>query len=356
MSGSHVVSLESNEEFLRAAALDAQGLYQQSVDCLRKAANAGHLPATTSLARRLLVGRNAPQAPEEGAALLSSAAEQGDADALCAMATLSGAGVWGIPHSWPLALDYLVKAAEGGSTDARAQLWLIVGDDISSADNDSSDMWRRMRDRAYLERWVAAAAPVQVCELPRVWTAENFAGPALCAWLVDRGRGRFEVARMRNATTGVSRVLESRTCSDFKFDILDGGVIMLLLRIKISVVTGVPVPHMEPPQIFHYAVGQEIKAHYDFMYDGVHPYGRDGSYRGDRMVTFLMYLNEGYEGGELKFVKANYSYKGRTGDGVFFAGHRDGKPDMQSLHAAAPVISGEKYILSQWIHNQPFAA
>jgi predicted 2-oxoglutarate/Fe(II)-dependent dioxygenase YbiX len=69
-----------------------------------------------------------------------------------------------------------------------------------------------------------------------------------------------------------------------------------------------------------------------------------------------MYLNDDYEGGELDFVKVGYSHKGKTGDGIFFASMREGKPDRKSLHAAKPITRGEKYILSQWIHDRAFRA
>ena len=90
--------------------------------------------------------------------------------------------------------------------------------------------------------------------------------------------------------------------------------------------------------------------------DRKHPYGRDGTYQDDRLATFLMYLNDDYEGGDLDFVKVGFSYKGKTGDGLFFASMREGKPDPQSLHGARPVTKGEKYIFSQWIHDRPFKA
>jgi prolyl 4-hydroxylase len=297
------------------------------------------LAARTEHAKRLLVGRGVAQAPREGVALLIELARAGEPDALCAMATLAAAGVWDVPQSWEQALALLAQAASRGSEDACAQLSLIADGPVGMAE---------------LERFVAFPAPVQVCGSPRVWTMECFARPELCAWLIGRGRGRFAPALMRDATTGVSSALASRTCSDFVFDILDGGVILLLLRIKIARATGLPPPHMEPPQIFHYAPGQEIRAHYDFVYDGTHGYGEGGAYRGDRLVTFLMYLNDGYGGGDLEFPKAGYRYKGRAGDGIYFASQRDGKPDMMSLHAATPVTGGEKYILSQWIHDRPF--
>jgi prolyl 4-hydroxylase len=331
----------------------------EPVEDLRRAVEAGDTEATTELALRLLIGRDAPFAPEEGVSLLNTAAGRDHAGALCALATLRAAGAW-TRQDWPEALDLLEQAAVRGSNDARAQLRVIAGNRDPAANaragTAGADYWSRLKDSIDLRAFVTPRPPVQVCESPRIWTAEDFAGSDLCAWLVSRSTGKLKAAKMRDVTTGVARALDTRTCSDFAFDIVTGGIVMLLLRTKISAVTSIPAPHMEPPQIFHYAVGQEIKAHHDFLFDGAHSYGRDGKYTGDRLATFLMYLNEDYEGGELDFPRGGYSYKGKTGDGIFFASQRDGKPDPMSLHAARPVISGEKYILSQWIHNQPFAA
>ncbi len=311
-------------------------------------------------AKRLLVGRDAPFAPEEGVALIEALAAIDDADALCTLATLRGAGGW-TRQSWPEALELLQRASEFGSTDAQTQLLLLAQDGglaarVRSGENRDAGRWKGLRQSIDLESWVAPQPPVQVCQSPRVWAAENFASPELCAWLVARAGDRFKPALMRDVTTGVAQPLDSRTCSDFVFNIIDGGVVMLLLRIRISTLTSIPVPHMEPPQIFHYSIGEEIKPHHDFLFDGQRGYGAEGSYMGDRLATFLMYLNDGYEGGDLEFPHAGYRYRGRTGDGIFFASQRDGKPDRTSLHAALPVTRGEKFILSQWIHDRPFGA
>ena len=315
---------------------------------------------TADQARRLLVGRDAPFSPEEGAAVIRALADQGDADALSALATMRAAGAW-TEHSWPEAMDTLQLAAELGSVEARSELLVLSPDRELSARVRSGALrdagrWRALKDSIDLQAWVVPPVPVQVCDSPRVWTVEQFATPELCEWLVARGRERFKPALMRDATTGVAAALDSRTCSDFVFDVLDGGIVLLLLRIKISNATSIPVPHMEPPQIFHYAIGEEIKPHHDFLFDGETAYGPDRSYTGDRLATFLMYLNDGYEGGDLEFPLGDFRYKGQIGDGIFFASQRDKKPDPNSLHGAGPVTRGEKFILSQWIHNQPFAA
>ena len=315
---------------------------------------------SAAAARRLLVGRDAEFAPEQGVAAIEALARDGDADALSVLATLRAAGAW-THHSWPEATELLAEAAELGSIEARSELFVLSPDRelanaIRSGEESTAGRWRRLKDSIDLEAWVKPEPPVQISAEPKVWTAEKFTTPELCEWLVTRAGDRFKPALMRDATTGVAEALDSRTCSDFVFDVVAGGVVMLLLRIKISNVTTIPVPHMEPPQIFHYSIGEEIKPHHDFLYDGETAYGPDRSYTGDRLATFLLYLNDGYEGGELEFTYAGLRYKGRPGDGIFFASQRGGKPDPKSLHGATPVTRGEKFILSQWIHNQPFAA
>ena len=308
----------------------------------------------------MIVGRDAPFAPQEGVAVIESLAAIDDADALCSLAVLRGAGAW-TRHSWPEAMELLARAAELGSIEARSQLLVLAVDRelavrVRSGEVREPGRWHKLKDSIDLETWIIPEPPVQVCTDPKVWTAENFAGPDLCNWLVSRSRDRFKPALMRDATTGVASALDSRTCSDFPIDVFDGGIVMLLLRIKISNVTSLPVPHMEPPQIFHYSIGQEIKPHFDFLFDGKRGYGPDGSYTGDRLATFLMYLNDGYEGGGLEFPHSGYKYKGQQGDGIFFGSQRGGKPDRHSIHGATPVTRGEKFILSQWIHDRPFGA
>jgi prolyl 4-hydroxylase len=311
----------------------------------------------TALGTRLLAGRDAPFEPQEGVRLIASAVERGDAQAMSVMATLKGAGAW-VKHSWDESMDLLGHAADGGSEDAREQLLILAGDSSLAAEARrgaaTSGIWQRLGKSIDLEKWVTPQPAEQVWDWPKIWTAEKFAPSELCTWLVGRALGKFTPSRMFNGNRPV--FLASRTCSDFSFAVVEGGIALLLLRVRVSLLTGLGIEQMEPPQIFHYALGQEIKAHYDSLYDGTHGYGPEGTYRGDRLATFLMWLNDDYAGGELEFLNVGFSYKGRAGDALFFASMREGKRDSKSLHAAKPVTRGEKFILSQWIHDRPFKA
>ena len=75
--------------------------------------------------------------------------------------------------------------------------------------------------------------------------------------------------------------------------------------------------------------------------------------RGQRIATFLIYLNDDFEGGETQFPKAGIAHRGSTGDALFFANITpEGAPDPLTLHAGTPPTKGEKWIFSQWIRDR----
>lgn len=302
-------------------------------------------PASSrELGLRLLVGREAAFDPAQGIALLRAAASEGDGDALAQFATLKAAGAW-MPQSWPEALDLLQQAAERGNARAQGQLRIL----------GRGETWAQLRASVDVAAWTAASARRAICEAPRIRVVERFVPVEVCRWLIARGAGKFQRSLMFDGQR--SNVLDSRTCSDFKFDIVEADCVLQIVRERIASITTLPVAAFEPPQIFHYAQGEEIKPHYDALRLGDQGYGQGGAYKGDRIATFLLYLNDDYEGGELEFPKVGVKHRGKAGDGIYFA-HIDaaGQPDRQSLHAALPITRNEKFILSQWIHDRPFTA
>ncbi len=71
-----------------------------------------------------------------------------------------------------------------------------------------------------------------------------------------------------------------------------------------------------------------------------------------RMITFLLYLNDGYEGGETTFPELGIVNRGRQGDGLYFINSRaDRSADRQMLHTGSPPTRGEKWIVTQFIRD-----
>lgn len=299
-----------------------------------------------TLGGRLLIGRNAPVDPARGIDLLQRALEGGDGEAGALLAVLHGAGAW-VPQSWDKALDLLEFGARLGSTRARGQLRLLAG--ARKTDDD----WASLRRAIDLAPWLTTPNRRVAWESPRVRMSESFVPPGVGEWIITQVRGRMRPALMYHGDVKQEVVDPHRSCSDFEYDLLDSDLILTLVRNRIAAVTGLPVAAMEPPRVFHYAVGQDIKAHYDRLNDGIGDYAGSG-YKGDRIATFLLYLNDDFDGGELEFPLVGQRFKGKTGDALYFA-HVDqaGKRERLSLHAGLPIRRGEKYVLSQWIHDRP---
>lgn len=332
--------------------LDAQVDSSAVMEALRRQARLGQLAAMTELGLRLLVGRDVPQQPQEAISLLRQASVSGSADAAAQMATLCAAGAW-MPQDWPAALAYLQQAAECGSVRARGQLVLLAGDrdlagQVANDPQQKSQCWRWLRESIDIKGWRTPPARRSLCEAPRIRFAEAFTTPEVCDWLVDRARGKLKPALMFDGNRPAFSA--SRNNSDFCFDIVEADLVLTLLRERVSALVKLPVFAMEPPQIFHYSVGQEIKPHYDHV-------RAEGRYEAERIATLLLYLNDDYEGGELDFPKIGLRTRGRKGDALYFANvDVTGAPDRQSLHAALPVSRGEKWIFSQWIQDRTFGS
>lgn len=302
------------------------------------------------LGGRMLIGRDAPRDPARGLALLRAAADGGDGEAAALLAVLHGAGAW-VPQSWDVALDWLAAGAAMDSRRAQGQLRVLAG---QPATPDDASEWPALRRAIDLSPWFAPPHRQVLCETPRVRMSRQFAPPHVGAWVIGRVRGKMRPALMYHGSVKKEVVDPHRSCGDYEFDLIGSDLILILIRQRIATLTGLPVAAMEPPRVFHYALGQDIKAHYDRLNDGMDGYGESGAYKGDRIVTFLLYLNEDFDGGELAFPLVGQRFKGGVGDAIYFA-HvgPDGGPERLSLHAGLPIRRGEKYVLSQWIHDRP---
>ena len=87
-------------------------------------------------------------------------------------------------------------------------------------------------------------------------------------------------------------------------------------------------------------------------------YGPDGEYKkhhdgGDRPKTALIYLNDGFTGGETEFPKLGITVKPKTGKLIIWDNSSlDGVADETAIHAGLPVEVGTKYIGVIWIKNK----
>jgi prolyl 4-hydroxylase len=264
------------------------------------------------------------------------AAARGEPEAVAFSAVLAALGA-GEPADWTVAVERLRRAAALGSDFARRQLAVL---EPEGAPFD-------------LGAWLQPAERERRLRTPRINTVAGLVSPRVCQWLIGRATGRLSRAAVFDVASGQARVEDARSNSAFEFELADLDVVLLLVRARIAATVGTVTGALETTQILHYAPGQAFGPHFDFLDPSASGFASEIERRGQRVATALVYLNDDYVGGETEFPRAGLRFKGRAGEALMFANvDVDGRPDELSLHAGCPTVSGEKWVLSQWIRDR----
>lgn len=332
----------ATSEGLRAAGiLDAEGKYVEALETLKSASAKGDLPAMSELAHRLLIGDRAPKSPKHALYFLNQAAKSGEGRALARLAALTAGGAY-LKQDWPAALALLAQAATAGDEEARAQLQCLQPEGAAPV------AWTEMAARVPLSYWLSAASEERLHD--NVRRISSLAPLSVCQWLIARSQHRLGPALVYDAVARENQRHEMRTNSMAMYDYASFDVVQFLVQERMSRTCGYPIQHFEAPMVLHYAVGQQITPHYDFIDVHAADYEQQIQVFGQRMVTFLLYLNDAYEGGETTFPELGIVNRGTAGDGLYFINaYPDLRADRRMLHTGSPPTSGEKWIVSQFI-------
>ena len=107
-----------------------------------------------------------------------------------------------------------------------------------------------------------------------------------------------------------------------------------------------PIENCEQLQVLRYKEGGHYNPHQDVFYQD----------KNKRLYTFIIALNDEYEGGETAFPYLNEKYKLNAGDALFFHTLDNyGLDTTDALHGGQPVKSGEKWVCNLWVHKYPYA-
>jgi len=112
---------------------------------------------------------------------------------------------------------------------------------------------------------------------------------------------------------------------------------------RIAAASGSDASFGEAMQILRYQPGQQYHPHFDFAQASDN----------QRVMTALVWLNAGYEGGETSFPETGLTVKGGIGDAIVFRNAlEDRRRDPMSKHAGLPVTAGTKILGSRWIRER----
>lgn len=212
--------------------------------------------------------------------------------------------------------------------------------------------------------------PTRVTELswhPRAFIYKGFLTHAECDHLMNLARDKLELSMVADNESGKSIKSEVRTSSGMFLQKAQDEIVADI-EARIAAWTFLPVENGESIQILHYEHGQKYEPHFDFFHDKANQ-----ELGGHRVATVLMYLSDVQKGGETVFpnsegglsqpkgddwsdcAKTGYAVKPNKGDALlFFSLHPDASTDTNSLHGSCPVIEGEKWSATKWIHVRSF--
>ncbi|KAB2040880.1 hypothetical protein ERO13_D02G098800v2 [Gossypium hirsutum] len=199
---------------------------------------------------------------------------------------------------------------------------------------------------------------------PRASIYHNFLSKEECEYLIKIAKPFMKKSSVVDSKTGKSKDSRVRTSSGMFLKRGQDKIISDIEK-RIAEYSFIPIEHGEGLQVLHYEVGQKYEPHFDYFVDEYNT--RHG---GQRLATMLMYLSDVEEGGETIFpnAKGNISavpwwdelskcgkgglaVKPKMGDALLFWSMKpDATVDPSSLHGGCPVIVGDKWSSTKWMH------
>lgn len=191
-------------------------------------------------------------------------------------------------------------------------------------------------------------------ERPQVILFGDVMSPGECAEMIERSRHRLRRSTTVHPETGREDVIQNRTSEGVWFQRGEDEFIKRLDD-RIASLMNWPVENGEGLQILHYNVGGEYRPHFDYF-----PPDQAGSTvhtarGGQRVATLVVYLNDVPAGGETVFPEVGLSVGARQGCAVYFRYMNAMRQlDPLTLHGGAPVLAGDKWIMTKWVREQPY--
>jgi len=310
-----------------AEGLVSRGQVKDAVELLQNAQRAGDAEAARLLAVWCLSGRWFRRDLVASRSLFERAGALGDSRAAAVHRAFVANGTGGVAH-WQGAMNLLGEAA-GDDPEAAEQVRLIASMDIDEDGYPQS-----------LPGSIALCPDAEVRHFPAILTESE------CAYLIAAAEPLLEPNVVVDPRSGQLVPNPIRTSHGAAFPLVDENPAIHALNRRIAAATATDVRAGETLQVLRYEPGQEYRPHVDAL-PGV-------SAAEQRVLTFLVTLNEDFDGGETDFPKLGLRFRGRTGDGLMFRNaSSDGRPDDRLIHAGLPVQRGKKYLASRWIRAAP---
>ena len=309
-----------------AETLLAQGRVAEALQVARDAAFANDPAALALLATWIMVGKVLKRDLPHARRLLRAAADLGHVDAALLEIALVANGSGGA-SDWRGAKDLLESAARADPIAAE-HLALV---DSMALDEDGSPLSLPSVERLSIS--------------PDVVLYRALLTSRECRHIMDVAQASLAPAVVIHPSTGKSVTHPFRTSHDALIGPARETLAIRAINCRLAAASGTQPQQGEPLAVLRYTSGQQYRPHFDTI----------GGAANQRIKTALVYLNDGYSGGETQFLADDLKVAGKTGDVLLFGNVLgDGSADPRSQHAGLPVQNGAKWLATRWIRAAPY--
>ena len=175
----------------------------------------------------------------------------------------------------------------------------------------------------------------------------NFLAPAECDRLIA----------LVDATAKPSAVFqhgaEEQFRTSYSGDVDRNDPLVRMVERRIDDLLGIEPDHGETIQGQRYHPGQQFKAHCDWFWTIADYWPGESRRGGQRAWTAMAYLNAVEEGGATEFSRLGLTVQPQPGALLVWNNALpDGRPNIDTLHAALPVVRGAKYVITKWYRTR----
>ena len=224
--------------------------------------------------------------------------------------------------------DFAARAYQGGPRADQAALRRLGGAVRVRLDADPA-AWRVPTDRA------------------EIWAIGEFLSPAEC----DRLIGLIDsVAKPSTVYDHASQHLYR---TSFSGDIDRNDPFVRMIERRIDDLLGMEPAHGESVQGQRYQPGQEFREHCDWFWTLGEYWPMEKRRGGQRSWTAMAYLSDVEEGGQTRFNRIGVSVPPQRGALIAWNNALpDGTVNLDTMHAALPVVRGTKYVITKWYRTR----
>lgn len=200
-----------------------------------------------------------------------------------------------------------------------------------------------------------AIHPILLLEQPQLILFGDVISAEECDQVIELSEKKLQRSTTVDPETGRAEIIANRSSESTSFQLSETPFIDRLDR-RISALMNVPLENGEGLQVLRYGVGGEYRPHFDYFPPEQPGHITHTARGGQRTATLVVYLNDVEDGGSTAFTKAGISISPRKGNAVYFRYFNNrGQLDPMTQHAGAPVLAGEKWIMTKWMRRYRYS-